>query len=86
LGGNDNLVIIESPYRSLVGPLMAYLDSMRVENPDDTILIVLPEFVPSRWWEHLLHNQTAFVLKAALLFRPGIVVADVPYHIRRSRR
>jgi amino acid transporter len=82
--GIGQLVIIESPYRSLVGPLLAYLDSVREQNPYDTIMIVLPEFVPSRWWEHLLHNQTAFVLKAALLFRPGVIVADVPYHIRRT--
>jgi amino acid transporter len=84
--GDSDLVIIESPYRSLVGPLLTYLDTVREEDPDDTVLVVLPEFVPSRWWEHLLHNQTAFLLKAALLFRPGIVVADVPYHIRRKKR
>jgi amino acid transporter len=83
MGDGNQLVIIESPYRSLVGPLLAYLDSIREQNPNDTVMVVLPEFVPSRWWEHLLHNQTAFLLKAALLFRPGIVVADVPYHIRR---
>jgi amino acid transporter len=81
-----DLVIIESPYRSLVSPLLGYLDMVREEHPNDTLLVVLPEFVPSRWWEHLLHNQTAFVLKAALLFRPGIVVADVPYHIRRMKK
>jgi amino acid transporter len=81
-----DLVIIESPYRSLVGPLLAYLDTVRRENPADTVLVVLPELVPSRWWENLLHNQTAFVLKAALLFHSGIIVADVPYHIRRTRR
>ena len=85
VGGSDNLVIIESPYRSLVGPLMAYLDSVREQNPSDTLLVVLPEFVPSRWWENLLHNQTAFILKAALLFRPGVIVADVPYHVRRTK-
>jgi amino acid transporter len=84
--GTANLVIIESPYRSLVGPLLTYLDDVRARSPQDTLLVVLPEFVPSRWWEHLLHNQTAFLLKAALLFRPGIVVADIPYHIRRRKR
>jgi amino acid transporter len=83
VGANGQLVVIESPYRSLVGPLLAYLDTVRDQNPDDTVMVILPEFVPSRWWEHLLHNQTAFLLKAALLFRPGIVVASVPYHIRR---
>ena len=84
IGANGQLVIIESPYRSLVGPLLAYLDQVRDQHPLDTLMVVLPEFVPSRWWEHLLHNQTAFLLKAALLFRSGIVVADVPSHIRRT--
>jgi hypothetical protein len=84
--GAGDLVIIESPYRSLVSPLLGYLDMVREDYPTDTLLVVLPEFVPSRWWEHLLHNQTAFVLKAALLFRPGIVVADVPYHILRAKK
>jgi amino acid transporter len=84
IGNHGQLVIIESPYRSLVGPLLAYLDSVREQNPYDTVMVVLPEFVPSRWWEHLLHNQTAFLLKAALLFRSGVIVADVPYHIRRT--
>jgi amino acid transporter len=84
IGASGQLVIIESPYRSLVGPLLAYLDQIRDQHPLDTLMIVLPEFVPSRWWEHLLHNQTALLLKAALLFRTGIVVADVPYHIRRT--
>ncbi len=84
IDGHGQLVIIESPYRSLVGPLLAYLDSVREQNPHDTVMVILPEFVPSRWWEHLLHNQTAFFLKAALLFRPGIIVANVPYHIHRG--
>lgn len=86
IGSHGQLVIIESPYRSLVGPLLAYLENVHEQYPNDTIMVVLPEFVPSRWWEHLLHNQTALVLKAALLFRPGIIVANVPYHIRRNKK
>jgi amino acid transporter len=77
------LVIIESPYRSLNGPLLAFIQSLEDLYPGDTVTVVLPEFVPSRWWEHLVHNQTAFRLKAALLFHPGIVVANVPYHLAR---
>jgi hypothetical protein len=46
-------------------------------------MVVLPEYVPGHWWEHLLHNQTALRLKAALLFEPGVVVANVPYHAAR---
>jgi hypothetical protein len=79
------LTIIESPYRSLVGPLMAYIDAMHAQHPDKTLTVVLPEMVPAHWWEQVLHNQTALRLKAALLFRPGIVVADVPYHLHRRR-
>src|SRR5919199_522670 len=77
------LTIIESPYRSLVGPLLAYIDAMHAQHPAKTLTVVLPEMVPAHWWEQVLHNQTALRLKAALLFRPGVVVANVPYHLRR---
>ncbi len=77
------LTIIESPYRSLVGPLLAYIDAMHVQFPNKTLTVILPEMVPAHWWEQVLHNQTALRLKAALLFRPGIVVANVPYHLQR---
>ena len=79
-----NLVVIESPYRSLAGPLLRYIDALHETHPEDTLVIVLPEYVPSHWWEHLLHNQTALRLKAALLFHPGVIVANVPYHLARS--
>ncbi|HEY0752975.1 MAG TPA: APC family permease [Ktedonobacteraceae bacterium] len=75
------LVIIESPYRSLNGPLLAYIDTIHELYPDVTLTVLLPEFVVSHWWEHLLHNQTALQLKAALLFRSGIVVTNVPQHL-----
>jgi amino acid transporter len=75
------LILFESPYRSLTGPLLAYIDALKETHPSDTITVVLPEFVPSHWWEHLLHNQTALRLKAALLFHPGVVVTNVPYHM-----
>jgi hypothetical protein len=76
-----HLVVIESPYRSLSRPLLAYIDTVHELFPNDTLTVILPEFVVARWWEHLLHNQTAFRLKAALLFRPGIVVTSVPQHL-----
>ncbi len=78
------LVLIESPYRALTGPLLAYIDEVDARDPDDTLTIVLPEFVPARWWEQPLHGQTALRLKAALLFRPGTVVTSVPYHLHRG--
>ena len=77
------LVIIESPYRSLSSPLLAYIDTMRELHPEDTLTVILPEFVVAHWWEYPLHNQTAFQLKAALLSRPGIVVTDIPQHLER---
>lgn len=77
-----HLLVIESPYRSLTRPLLAYIDTIHEHHPDDTLTVILPEFVVAHWWEYLLHNQTAFRLKAALLFRPGIVVTDVPQHLR----
>jgi len=79
------LAIIESPFRSLVGPLLSYIDALDQQSPDDTITIVLPELLPAKPWEYLLHNQSALRLKAALLFRPNTVVSDVPY-LLGSRR
>jgi hypothetical protein len=80
-GPGLELIIIESPFRSLTGPLLAYVDALKEMYPHDTVTVVLPELVPSHWWEHLLHNQTALRLKGSLLFHPGIVVANVPYHL-----
>jgi amino acid transporter len=73
------LVCIESPYRSLIKPLLAYIDQTRREAGDGMVTVVLPELVPAHWYEHLLHNHAGLRLKAALLFRPNTVVASVPY-------
>jgi hypothetical protein len=75
------LVVLHSPYRSVTGPLLDYLDLLRRQAPGGMVTIVLPEFVPARWWQHLLHNQTALLIKGALLFRKGVVVTSVPYHL-----
>jgi hypothetical protein len=81
-----HLIVIESPYRSLARPLIAYIDTVHALFPNDTLTVILPEFVVGHWWEQFLHNQTALRLKASLLFRPGIVVTSVPQHLRdRSR-
>ncbi|MGI8476761.1 MAG: APC family permease, partial [Thermomicrobiales bacterium] len=85
LGLDIPLVIIESPYRALVNPLLRYVDEISRQRPGDTVTVVLPEFIARHWWEQLLHNQTALRIKAALLFRPGTVVTSVPYHLERSR-
>jgi amino acid transporter len=81
-GAGVELVVIASPYRSLVGPLVRYVDRRISLHADQMVTIVLPEFIPSRWWHHLLHNQTSLLLKGALLFKPNVVVTSVPYHLK----
>jgi amino acid transporter len=78
--GTTELVVVESPYRALIGPLLAYMDALQRQAPDRPILVVLAEFVPNHWWENLLHNQTALRLKLRLFARRNTIVADVPYH------
>ncbi|HZR43727.1 MAG TPA: APC family permease [Ktedonobacteraceae bacterium] len=80
-----HLVIIESPYRSLLRPLLAYIETVQELHPEETVTVMLPEFVVGHWWEHILHNQTAFQLKTALLAQPSIVVTDIPQHLRTKR-
>jgi len=75
-------VVLTSPYRSLIRPFLDYVDALQAHNPNQMITVVLPEFIPGRWWQHILHNQTALLLKGALLFRRNTVVADVPYLLR----
>ncbi len=75
------LVIVESPYRSLLRPLLSYIDALHRQQPERILTVLIPEFVAVNWWENLLHNQSALRLKGSLLFRPGIVVTSVPYHI-----
>jgi len=77
------LVILSSPYRSLLRPLIEYLDALQSLGDDHIVTVVIPEFLPSRWWQHVLHNQTALLVKGALLFRKNTVVADVPYLLKR---
>lgn len=80
-GGPVNLVILESPYRALLGPLMAYIDATDRADPAQPTTVVLPEFVPRHFWEYPLHNQTALRLKLRLFFRRNTVVVDVPFHL-----
>lgn len=82
-GSHVKLVVLQSPYRSMTEPLLDYIDRMEKEHPDDYITVVLPEFVVKHWWHHLLHNQSAMVLKAALLFRPRVVTTSVPFHLTK---
>jgi len=75
------LVILPSPYRSFLQPLLDYIEKVRQENPGGWVTVVLGEVVPARWWENLLHNQRALLIKAALLFKFRVIVTDVPYHL-----
>ena len=82
-GSHVKLVVLQSPYRSMTEPLLDYIDRMEKEHPGDYITVVLPEFVVKHWWHHLLHNQSALTLKAALLFRPRVVTTSVPFHLKQ---
>ena len=81
------LVVLTSPYRSVVTPLLRYLEDVDQREPARGLaVVILPEIVPGRWWQHLLHNQTTFQLKAVLLFRQARggearIVINVPYHL-----
>ena len=82
-GGRVKLVVLPSPYRSVMEPLLEYIRTVEGERPNDYVTVILPEFVPARWWQHLLHNQSALLIKGALLFRPNTVVTSVPFHLAR---
>ena len=82
-GGRVQLVVLDSPYRSVMEPLLEYIEQVEGEREDDYVTVILPEFVPARWWQHLLHNQRALLIKGALLFRPNTVVTSVPFHLAK---
>jgi hypothetical protein len=82
-GNGTTLVVLPSPYRSLMEPLLEYIEQAAAEKSNDYVTVILPEFVPARWWQHLLHNQTSLLIKGALLFRPNIVVTSVPFHLSK---
>jgi amino acid transporter len=83
-GGGVPLRLLESNYRSLIAPLVEHIDDlMQGRRRNEMVTVVLPEFVTAHWWEGLFHNQSAFLIKGALLFRPGVVVTSVPFHFKR---
>ncbi|MBI4842679.1 MAG: APC family permease [candidate division NC10 bacterium] len=75
------LVVLDSPYRSVLLPILNYIDQMEKQQDGAYMTIILPEFIPAKWWQHLLHNQTALLIKGALLFRRGKVAISIPYHL-----
>ncbi len=81
-GDGVRLVVLDSPYRLMVEPLLQYIDNVSKQmQPNEILTIVVPQFVPRHWWNNALHTQTAFILRATLLFQPGIVITDVPYQV-----
>jgi hypothetical protein len=81
LGVGVKLVVLPSPYRELTRPLLKYIKRVGRHEHDDLITVVLPEFIPAKWWPHVLHNQSSLLLKGALLFKKGVIVTSVPYHL-----
>ncbi len=80
-GQDVELVVLASPYRSLLEPLLEYVGDVQRADPHGFVTVVLPEFVPHRMWQHLLHNQHALLIKGALFFRPNVAMASVPFHL-----
>jgi amino acid transporter len=81
-GAGIQLVVLPSPYRELTRPLLRYITRLEKVNSNDVVTVLLPEFVPAKWWQHLLHNQSSLMLKGALLFKEGVIVISVPYHLK----
>ena len=76
------LVVLDSPYRLLIEPLLAYIQQIiAIRQPNETLTIIVPQFVPKHWWANALHTQTALMLRMSLLFKRGIVITEVPYQI-----
>lgn len=80
------LTVLSSPYRSILKPLVAYVDALRARGATDLVTIVVPEIVPRSWWGHLLHNKTSLFIRTAFLFRTNVVVTAVPYRIGEAVR
>ncbi|RJQ82280.1 APC family permease [Pseudonocardiaceae bacterium YIM PH 21723] len=80
------LKVIESPYREITKPVLDYVKRIRTANPRDVVTVFIPEYVVGRWWEQVLHNQSALRLKGRLLFQPGVMVTSVPWQLQSSAK
>jgi hypothetical protein len=80
------LTVVDSPYREITRPIIDYVKSVRRESPRDVVTVFIPEYVVGKWWENLLHNQSALRLKGRLLFEPGVMVVSVPWQLASSQR
>jgi hypothetical protein len=77
------LIVLPSPYRSILGSIIDFVEEQQLKDPDCWITVVIPEILPARWWQNILHNQRALLLKGALLFKDRVILTDVPYHLTR---
>jgi amino acid transporter len=80
------LTVVDSPYREITRPIIDYVKSVRRDAPRDVVTVFIPEYVVGKWWENLLHNQSALRLKTRLLFEPGVMVVSVPWQLASSQR
>jgi amino acid transporter len=80
------LKVVASPYREVTNPIVDYVRNIRSESPRDVVTVFIPEYVVGRWWEQILHNQSALRIKGRLLFTPGVMVTSVPYHLASSTK
>lgn len=81
-GEGTRLVVLNSPYRLLIEPVLDYIEKLLLlRGPNEILTVVVPQFIPSHWWENLLHSQTALMLRFALIFKPGLVILEVPYQV-----
>ncbi|MGB8645150.1 MAG: amino acid permease, partial [Anaerolineae bacterium] len=76
-------VVVDSPYRAFVRPLLSYIDALHSQKPNAFVSIVVPEFIPAHWWEGFLHNRTANVLRKAFELHPNVAVVLVPYLLEK---
>ncbi len=82
-GCGFQLVVLPSPYRSILASLLDFIEELLQKDPDSWVTVVIPEILPARWWQNILHNQRALMLKAALLFKDRVILTDVPFHLER---
>jgi amino acid transporter len=78
------LTVVDSPFREITNPIVDFVKSLRRESPRDVVTVFIPEYVVGKWWEHLLHNQSALRIKTRLLFEPGVMVTSVPWQLSSS--
>ena len=86
-GDGVRLVVLESPYRLFIEPLLGYIHEMdKIRKPNEALIIVVPQFVSRHWWNNLLHTRTADTLRKSLLNQQNIIITEVPYQVEENNR